>query len=112
MRLLAPRLPPGLPPVLRFLAVQLAPLAAALVAARLLQAYGVLYIPTVMLVVGAVLSIPLLVVARIVYAKYDLKRRAARLGAVLPPSRVGKSIGNIDILKHGIERWKNGYVGT
>ena len=83
----------------------------AVVAARVLQAYGVLYIPTVMLVVGAVLSIPLLVVARIVYAKYDLKRRAARLGAVLPPSRVGKSIGNIDILKHGIERWKNGYVG-
>lgn len=112
MRSVSSRWPPGLPYVLQFLVARLTPLAAVVIAVRVAKAQGILNITTTSLAVAIVLGIPLLVVLRIFYTKLDLKRRAARLGAVIPPSREGKSFGNVDLLKYGIERWKNGYVGT
>ena len=88
------------------------PLAAVVIAVRVAKAQGILNITTTSLAVAIVLGIPLLVVLRIFYTKFDLKRRAASLGAVIPTSREGKSFGNVDLLKYGIERWKSGYVGT
>ncbi|TBU49015.1 cytochrome P450 [Dichomitus squalens] len=111
MRSPSSRIPPGLPYALRFLVARLAPVTAVVIVLRVGQAQGIIHIPAVWLAISAVLSITLLVAVRVVYSKYDLQRRAARLGAVLPPSWEGKSIGNIDLLQYGIERWKNGYIG-
>ncbi|KAM5531928.1 hypothetical protein V8D89_014398 [Ganoderma adspersum] len=108
---LTSRLPPGLPLVLWWFLSQLSPAATVVLAARILHSYNVLHIPAVLVGLIAVLSIPLWYAVRIVYRKWSIKRRAARMGAVLPPSWEGESFGNMDLFKESMERWTKGYPG-
>lgn len=106
------RLPPGLPAVAAATATNLFPAALVVAAARVLSSRGV-DIGTVWIVLAAFLSLPLAFAWRIVYRDWSFKRRAAAMGAVLPPSRVGKRIGNVDILKKGVDAFnKNGWPGA
>ncbi|PIL36941.1 cytochrome P450 [Ganoderma sinense ZZ0214-1] len=105
------RLPPGLPLVLWWFLSQLLPAATVVVAARVLHSHNVLHIPPLLFAFTAALSIPLWYAARIVFGKWRIKRRAARMGAVLPPSWEGRSFGNMDLFKECMERWTKGYPG-
>lgn len=108
---LTSRLPPGLPLVLWWFLSQLSPAATVVVVARILHSHNVLHIPAVLVGLTAVLSIPLWYAVRIVHRKWSIKRRAARMGAVLPPSWEGESFGNMDLFKESMERWTKGYPG-
>ncbi|KAI1789057.1 cytochrome P450 [Ganoderma leucocontextum] len=105
------RLGPGLPLVLWWFLSQLTPAATVVVAAYILRSRDVIPIPTFLVALTTVLSIPLLHVARIVYRKWSIKRRAARMGAVLPPRWDGESFGNMDLIKYSMEGWRKGYPG-
>ncbi|KAI0751542.1 cytochrome P450 monooxygenase pc-2 [Daedaleopsis nitida] len=105
------RIPPGLPFFFRQLGVTLLPAITTLVSARALQSLRGVELGTIWLVLVAVLSVPAAYATRIFYREWSVKRRAARMGAVLPPSWDGKGIGNMDILKMSIEMFYRGYPG-
>ena len=111
MTSLTSKLPPGLPLVLWWFLSQLSPAATVVVVARVLHSHNVLHIPSLFIGLIAFLSIPLWYAVRIVYKKWSIKRRAARMGAVLPPSWEGESFGNMDLFKECMERWTKGYPG-
>ncbi len=87
------------------------PAATVVVAARVLHSHNVLHIPAILVGLTSIMSIPLWYAVRIVYRKWSIKRRAARMGAVLPPRWEGESFGNMDIFKECLERWTKGYPG-
>lgn len=68
------------------------------------------HVPTWITVIAAIISVPLVLASRIAFRRWSTKRRAARLGAVMPPSWNGKKIGNIDIGARLRRSWKNGYL--
>ncbi|OSC98998.1 cytochrome P450 monooxygenase pc-3 [Trametes coccinea BRFM310] len=104
------KLPPGVPFLIRRLFFNLAPATAILAASRLLEVVFQLRPPTVAIIVIALLSIPALYILRIVLHEWHVRRAAARIGAVLPPRWEGRSIGNMDILDHVMERFYKGYI--
>ncbi|KAI0779781.1 cytochrome P450 monooxygenase pc-2 [Fomes fomentarius] len=108
-----PKLPPGLPFLVRRLGVNLFPAAAIFAFSRALQTFGVLdaKLSTFWIALAAVLSIPAVYVGRILYRDWSVEQRAARVGAVLPPRWDGKSFGNVDILKYSLEMFRRGYLG-
>ncbi len=103
---------PGFPHVFWWILSHLTPAAAVVAAARVLYSYNVVHIPTFLVALTSVLSIPLLRVVRVVYGRWSIKRRAARMGAVLPPSWDGEKFGNMDLVKIGMEGWRKGYPGA
>ena len=106
------KLPPGLQPhALKSIARAFAPLVAVLVLARVLQAAG-LALPTLVVVVLALASIPAAYAANIVYTLKSIEKRAARAGAVLLPRWEGKRFGSLDLLDHCLSGYHNGYIGT
>ncbi|KAI0723090.1 cytochrome P450 monooxygenase pc-2 [Earliella scabrosa] len=107
------KLPPGLPFFIRRLGVNVFPAVLVFVAARALHTLGLVDAPLALgwVALVAALSVPAVYAGRIVYRDWSVKRRAARMGAVLPPSWEGKAFGNTDILKYAIEAFHRGYPG-
>ncbi|KAL7282251.1 hypothetical protein ACG7TL_003720 [Trametes sanguinea] len=64
-----------------------------------------------LIIVAALLSVPAGCAARIFFRDWSACRRAASLGAVLPPRWDGRSIGNFDLLTDFLERFHTGYLG-
>ena len=108
------KLPPGLPFVARSLAVNLLPAVLVFALVRTLRTFGLLdaRFSQLWVVLAAVVSIPTAYAGRIMFSRWSVKRRAARMGAVLPPKREGKSLGNVDILTHSMEMFRRGYPGA
>ncbi|RDX53659.1 cytochrome P450 monooxygenase pc-3 [Lentinus brumalis] len=105
------KLPPGLPPVLKHTGINCLPAVFVVAGARALSAAGGMNIGIVWIALAALLSIPFVYVGRIVYKTRSYKWRAAAMGAVMPRERVGKRIGNLDLLQEGIEAFRHGYLG-
>ncbi|TBU32981.1 cytochrome P450 monooxygenase pc-2 [Dichomitus squalens] len=108
---LVSRLPPGLPLILQALSINALPVAVVITASRFLYIHNNVKIPTTLVVLAALVSIPAVYAARIIYRSWSIKRRAARMGAVLPPVWKGKSFGSLDVLKYGLELVRKGYPG-
>ncbi len=106
------KLPPGLPPVLKHTGINCLPAVFVVAGARALSAAGGMNIGIVWIALAALLSIPFVYVGRIVYKTRSYKWRAAAMGAVMPRERVGKRIGNLDLLQEGIEAFRHGYLGA
>lgn len=109
------KVPKPLTPRLPFLlrrrfVVFILPAALVCVAARLLQSWNV-YFGVVWVALAAVISIPTVFVARTVHWFWRSKRRAAKLGAVIPPTWEGKKWGNMDVVNYCIEKFNTGYPG-
>lgn len=68
-------------------------------------------IPTWLLLVGIVFSIPLGTTVYIMAYNMSWARQAAAVGARLPPMATGKLPGNIDIVQMVLEKQKRGYPG-
>lgn len=111
-RALAATLPPGLPFILRRTVINLLPAASIFATAHVLRAFGDMDLPTLLVALVAIASIPAVYAARIAYMNWIVPRRAARMGAVLPPRWDGKSFGNRDILQHILDQYLKGYPGT
>ncbi|RPD66744.1 cytochrome P450 monooxygenase pc-2 [Lentinus tigrinus ALCF2SS1-7] len=106
------KVPPGLPSVLKATGNNLLPAVLVVAGARVLSNTSGTDIGTGWVALAAMLSIPLVYVWRIVYRDWSFKRRAAAMGAVMAPNRVGKRIGNLDILKKGVDAFNgNGWPG-
>jgi hypothetical protein len=69
------------------------------------------FIPTWVLVTGSLLSVPVVIVARIAWDEVYQRHRAAVLGARLVPRLVGRWPGNIDVLIDVIDKVINSYPG-
>lgn len=106
------KIPPGLSYFFRRLGVTLLPAIAVFASARVLAGQRVLELATAWVALAAIASVPAAHAARIMYWSWSVKRRAARMGAVLPPSWEGTSIGNMDILKRGMVGFYRGYPGA
>ncbi|KAI0786162.1 cytochrome P450 monooxygenase pc-2 [Abortiporus biennis] len=68
-------------------------------------------IPLWLCAVIYIASIPLFVTVKIWNKNRKTHIKAARLGATLPPTWKGKSIGSVDVLKYLADCFKNGYLG-
>ena len=105
------KVPPGLIPTVKATVSNLLPAALVVATARILSARG-LKIGTVWVTLVALLSLPVVYIGRKVYRNWSFKRRAAAMGAVMPPTRVGKRIGNMDILQKSMDAFNNnGWLG-
>ncbi|KAH9894450.1 cytochrome P450 monooxygenase pc-3 [Cubamyces lactineus] len=109
--LLAKKVPPGLPSTARCLAVGLTPAAVILGLAYSVQRLLHYSLPSLVVALVILLSIPSFYALRIVLDQWRIRRAAARAGAILPPQWVGHSFANLDLLKHVLERLRNGYLG-
>ncbi|KAL7282246.1 hypothetical protein ACG7TL_003715 [Trametes sanguinea] len=105
------KVPPGLPFVARILTISLVPAAVVLLLARLCRVYFGIELPTGAIGTVAVLSLPATFALRLQWREWRVRRAAERLGAILPPRWDGRAPGNLDLLKHVIERFENGYLG-
>ena len=55
-------------------------------------------LPTWYIVLLSIASLPACLMVRVLYVSWHIERKAARLGATLPPRLKGLKFGNIDIL--------------
>lgn len=67
-------------------------------------------LPTWFSVLLSIFSVPLVHATRIRLRSWQVARKAARLGAKLPPRVEGTKIANFDILSSFTESWENGYL--
>ncbi|KAI0332390.1 cytochrome P450 monooxygenase pc-3 [Cubamyces sp. BRFM 1775] len=109
--LLTKKVPPGLPSAARSLVVGLTPAAVILGSAYLVRRLLGYTLPTFVTALVVVLSIPSFYALRVVLRIWRVQRAAARAGAILPPQWEGQSFANLDLLKHVLERLRNGYLG-
>lgn len=77
---------------------------------RVGQRYGGIRVPVWATALAMLVSVPVFHIGRARVALWWNKRKAARLGATLPPMWVGKSIGNLDILATLKASWTTGYL--
>ena len=76
------------------------------------QKYGGVRVSVWVTAVAMVVSVPAFHITRARLLLWWNKRKAARLGAVLPPMWNGKKMGNVDILGKLKESWSKGYLST
>ena len=76
----------------------------------LLRRYTTVHPPTWSIPVLAIGVLPVYYAARIRLATWRIERKAARLGAVLPPRLEGSKIGNLDVLKVLSESFETDYL--
>ena len=72
--------------------------------------YAGVSVPIPAIVLAAVVSIPCFIVGSAKFWLWRVKRKAARLGAVLPPMWTDKSIGNLDTMKMLVKSWRTGFL--
>ncbi|KAI0663216.1 cytochrome P450 monooxygenase pc-3 [Cubamyces menziesii] len=111
MRATRRMLPPGLPFIMRRLAVNLIPALVVSLASRLLRVLFDFQLPKLAVLLLEILSVPVVYISRIQLRKWRVRRAAAQMGAVLPPHWDGQRFGNVDLLNHFLERFQNGYLG-
>jgi len=70
-----------------------------------------IFVPTWALITGSALSIPVVIITRLVWDEIYQRRRAAALGARLVPRVVGRWPGNIDVLIYMIDKVRESYPG-
>lgn len=87
------------------------PPAASVVLARAVASHYAVVIPTWVLVVTALFSIPLAFSIRVRTTTLKHERDAAALGAVLPRRFPGKLLGNIDMMRDSFISYSSGYPG-
>ncbi|KAH9914218.1 cytochrome P450 [Fomitopsis serialis] len=68
-------------------------------------------LPTPVVVVLCILSIPATFVTVNFIVMRAQMQRAAKFGSALPPQWEGKWIGNLDVLIRFLKAWKEGYIG-
>ncbi|CAA7268977.1 unnamed protein product [Cyclocybe aegerita] len=106
-----PLLPPGPVYVLQNLPSVIAPPAVVWLFAKLLAArpeLGVV-LPIWAIVLGSVLSLPILLSLRVKYRDYKDRRAAAAHGAVMPPTVWTRWPGGISLLRKVLHNFKDGY---
>ncbi|KAI9066444.1 cytochrome P450 monooxygenase pc-3 [Trametes sanguinea] len=101
-------LPPGVPFLVTHLVLVSAPPFAVYSLRRVLHARDII-LPTWFWIIAAILSGPLLYAIHVSNKYRGYRRRAAALGAALPPDLVGKEFGNMDVLRGIIEAFTHGY---
>lgn len=69
-------------------------------------------LPTWVLIVASVLSLPLSLTLRILLVDLKQSRGAAAHGAVLPPQVPDRSLGGMHLLSRILDNVKNGYPGA
>ncbi|KAI0637980.1 cytochrome P450 monooxygenase pc-3 [Trametes polyzona] len=111
MRTRIRRIPPGWPDTIRRGTINFSPAAAVALLSRLLRVALDVKLPLVAVVLAALISVPAVYVIRLKLRDLRVARELARTGTVLPPHWEGKEFGNRDILREGVEKIKNGYVG-
>ncbi|OCH92311.1 cytochrome P450 monooxygenase pc-2 [Obba rivulosa] len=102
--------PPGVPFLLRCVLINSVPVLAVLASARTLRLFTGLSLPTWLLVVLAVLSIPLRFAIFTWSRWWRASRAAARLGATLVPHWKGDKVGNVDALQMILQDFSTGYI--
>ncbi|OSC98991.1 cytochrome P450 monooxygenase pc-2 [Trametes coccinea BRFM310] len=106
------RMPPGFSFLLGQLVTYFAPaMVLVLISQSLLDALLGAEAWSPSIIVAALLSVPAGCAARIFFRDWSARRRAASLGAVLPPRWDGRLIGNFDLLTDFLERFHTGYLG-
>ncbi|CDO71398.1 hypothetical protein BN946_scf184908.g156 [Trametes cinnabarina] len=101
-------LPPGIPFLISHLLLVSAPPFAVYLVCRTLRARDII-LPTWFWIIAAALSGPLFYAIHVSNKYRHFRRRAAALGATLPPDLVGKEFGNMDVLRGIIEAFTHGY---
>lgn len=104
-------LPAGIPFLIRGVLLTSIPPLFIYASAQLLQQFAEISLPTWAIIIAAVCSVPLSSAFRIWSRYWRVSRDARRMGATLPPSWEGKSIGNFDLLQALMQDFKSGYVG-
>ncbi|CAL1701110.1 unnamed protein product [Somion occarium] len=102
-------IPPGIPALLRSLLILAIPITTVLGIARVLSLSGYT-VPTWVIIVVQLISIPTYVAARIWFGLWRIRRNAARSGGVMPPRWRGKGIGDISLTVELMGLWKRGYI--
>ncbi|KAI9001368.1 cytochrome P450 monooxygenase pc-3 [Trametes punicea] len=105
------KVPPGWPYLIQHLAINLTPAVALVLFSRLLGLFLNLKLSTLTIAALAILSVPTGYALRIVVREWDIQRKAKRLGAVLPPHWHGRALGNLDLLRYFLDRFRDGYLG-
>ncbi|KAI0772038.1 cytochrome P450 monooxygenase pc-2 [Trametes elegans] len=106
------QLPPGVPFVLRGIAVTVLPsVTVVLLLSHVLNTILGFALPGIVVLLAAVFSVPVGYALRIALTDWRIRMLAARTGAILPPRWDGKSLGNVDLFRHVLERFNNGYLG-
>ena len=102
-------------PGIDFLAVSLCylslPVFAAIVLGKLNERVGGTAIPTWVLILAGIVSIPFIATFHIITTRLRHKREAASLGAKMIPSNLGTRPGNADILTMLQHGFLHGYPG-
>jgi len=70
-----------------------------------------IFIPKRIVIATTVLGIPIITTIRLGWVQIKRRRRAAVLGARVPPMVTGKWLGNLDLLKEIANNIKHGYPG-
>ena len=101
-------LPPGVPFIFRLLLILATPPSVVYLAYRIANSRDT-PLPSWLWIAAVILSGPLALTVR-VWSKYrSYRRRAARMGAVLPPALEGREPGNFDILRGILDAFLTGY---
>jgi hypothetical protein len=102
-------------PGIDFLAVKLCSLSlpplGAIALGKLNEQAGGTPIPTRVLVLAGIASIPFITIFRITAARLKHKSEAAALGAKMIPSNLGTKLGNADVLATVQHNFLHGYPG-
>lgn len=102
-------LPPGVPFLFKLLLIVFAPPFGVYAISRVAAAVSHDVLPSWAWVLAAVLSGPLILTVRVQWKYHSFQRRAARLGAILPPEMKGHSFGNLDLLDGILKAFETGY---
>ena len=105
------KLTPGFVLLLRCLPVGLVPVTV-VIALQQLGNYFAVAIPTCVLVIASITSLPIYIAARIMVRIMVDRARASSMGASLPPLVRSDSIGNVSIQRMMVHNFKHGYPGT
>ncbi|KAJ3013411.1 hypothetical protein NUW54_g1605 [Trametes sanguinea] len=106
------RMPPGLSFLLGRLAIYFAPaMAVAVIIKALIDVLLDVEVSNTLIIVATLLSVPAEYASRILFHSWSVRRRAASLGAILPPRWDGRSVGNFDLLTDFLDRFHSGYLG-
>ncbi|KAF5387696.1 hypothetical protein D9615_000007 [Tricholomella constricta] len=104
-------IPPGIAYLVNRLPTLLSPLIAVYILNRLLLECLGAHLPLWAVIVPAVLSIPVALLLKVSFVDFIDHRRAAALGAVLPPRVEDKWPAGVGLLLQSIDNLKTGYPG-
>lgn len=105
-----------IPPGIAFLAPTvpylLIPPALVYVADRLLRSAVDVTVPSLVLFVAYVMSLPLAIATKTYWHQSRIAQRAAAAGAVMPPPIESKKIAGLDVMLQAVKDWDTHYNGA